>query len=220
MENTPILSFSQRQIKKNYRSITGHFPSVKNNRSIGFESKLEKAYFHTLEFDESVQYYQEQPQIEIFFNGRDEIYSADCYVKYFAATKKDILVEVKYCADLAKDALYYEQKFEAINQSCKKMNLDFVVFSDEIFPNVYFENLSFLYRYKLNPQNNTYKEQLIEKLANRTIAALVLANEVASNPSENATVANAIWDLVAHQIFKCDLMNQPLSMKSLIEINV
>lgn len=44
MEDSPI-KFSQRKIKKNYRSITGHFPSIKNNTSLSFESKLEKSSF-------------------------------------------------------------------------------------------------------------------------------------------------------------------------------
>ena len=57
MENA-TLKFSQRKIKKNYRSITGHFPSIKNNTSIGFESKLEKAHFLALEFDNEVISYQ------------------------------------------------------------------------------------------------------------------------------------------------------------------
>ena len=76
-----IINFSQRKIQKNYRSITGHFPSIKNNTSIGFESKLEKAHFLSLEFDNEVISYQEQPQIEICINGNDKIYSADCYIK-------------------------------------------------------------------------------------------------------------------------------------------
>ena len=80
MEDSNI-KFSQRKIKKNYRSITGHFPSIKNNTSIGFESKREKAHFLALEFDNEVVSYQEQPQIEIFFNGKNQIYSADCYIK-------------------------------------------------------------------------------------------------------------------------------------------
>ena len=80
MKNT-TMHFSQRKIKKNYRSITGHFPSIKNNTSIGFESKLEKAHFLSLEFDNEVILYQEQPQIEISFNSEDKIYSADCYIK-------------------------------------------------------------------------------------------------------------------------------------------
>ena len=73
--------FSQRNIKKNYRSITGHFPSIKNNTSISFESKLEKAHFLSLEFDNEVISYQEQPQIEICINAKNKIYSADCYIK-------------------------------------------------------------------------------------------------------------------------------------------
>ena len=52
-----MISFPQRQIKKNYRSITGHFPSIKNNRSVAYESKLEKAFFLTLEFDDTVESY-------------------------------------------------------------------------------------------------------------------------------------------------------------------
>ena len=48
------ITFGQRQIKKNYRSITGHFPSIKNNTSLGFESKLEKAHFLSLEFNNEV----------------------------------------------------------------------------------------------------------------------------------------------------------------------
>jgi len=35
-----MISFPQRKIKKNYRSVTGHFPSVKNNKSVAYESKL------------------------------------------------------------------------------------------------------------------------------------------------------------------------------------
>ncbi len=66
MENI-TLKFSQRKINKNYRSIIGHFPSIKNNTSIGFESKLEKAHFLSLEFDNEVISYQEQPQIDVIF---------------------------------------------------------------------------------------------------------------------------------------------------------
>jgi ABC-2 type transport system ATP-binding protein len=69
----PDINFSKRQIKKNYRSITGHFPSIKNNTSIGFESKLEKAHFLSLEFDNEVISYQEQPQVEICIEVKRKI---------------------------------------------------------------------------------------------------------------------------------------------------
>ena len=102
MDNS-LIKFSQRKIKKNYRSITGHFPSIKNNTSLSFESKLEKAHFLVLEFDNEVVSYQEQPQIEIFFNGKNQIYSADCYIKRVKnASKKDSIVEVKYINEIEK----------------------------------------------------------------------------------------------------------------------
>lgn len=71
------ITFPQRKIKKNYRSVTGHFPSVKNNKSIGFESLLEKHHFLYLEFDDNVISYYEQPQIKIHFNNRNMTYSLD-----------------------------------------------------------------------------------------------------------------------------------------------
>ena len=109
MKNDHIV-FNQRKIKKNYRSITGHFPSVKNNKSIGFESKLEKALFLVLEFDDTVLSYQEQPQIEIFFNGKIRMYSADCYIKRVENSNlNDTLVEAKYIEELKKETSVFEE---------------------------------------------------------------------------------------------------------------
>lgn len=39
MKNTSI-NFSQRKIIKSYRLVTGHFPSIKNDKSIAFKSTL------------------------------------------------------------------------------------------------------------------------------------------------------------------------------------
>ena len=149
MEDSPI-KFSQRKIKKNYRSITGHFPSIKNNTSIGFESKLEKAHFLALEFDNEVISYQEQPQIEIFFNGKNQIYSADCYIKRVKnSSKKDSIVEVKYTNEIEKKKEYFEKRFESAKISSNKLNLDFEVYTEQNHSEIYLDNLDFLYRYKL-----------------------------------------------------------------------
>ncbi len=97
------ITFGQRQIKKNYRSITGHFPSVKNNKSIGFESSLEKILFLYLEFDNTVETYREQPRIMIIKNGKPQKYDVDCFVKrYKKSNLKDALIEVKYLSEFEK----------------------------------------------------------------------------------------------------------------------
>lgn len=220
MENSAI-KFSQRKIKKNYRSITGHFPSIKNNTSIGFESKLEKAHFLSLEFDNEVISYQEQPQIEIGINGKDKIYSADCYIKRAKSSlKKDSIVEVKYTNEIEKRKKYFEKKFEAAKNSVNKLNLDFEVYTEKIHSEIYLDNLDFLYRYKLQPIKNKYEDQILKILnKNNKISAFDLANLISENPIEYGLISNCIWDLVCKEKLKTNLELSKITMNSLVELS-
>ncbi|MFY4808267.1 TnsA endonuclease N-terminal domain-containing protein [Aliarcobacter butzleri] len=219
MENS-VIKFSQRKIKKNYRSITGHFPSIKNNTSLSFESKLEKAHFLVLEFDNEVISYQEQPQIEIFFNGKNQIYSADCYIKRVKnASKKDSIVEVKYINEIEKDKEYFEKRFEAATISANKLNLDFEIYTDEIHTEIYLDNLDFLYRYKLYPIENRYENQIINLVEqNKKISAFDLANLISQNLIDYPTISNCIWDLVCKEKLKSDLQSAKVTMNSFVEL--
>ncbi|WP_066402751.1 TnsA endonuclease N-terminal domain-containing protein [Aliarcobacter cryaerophilus] len=219
MENSAI-KFSQRKIEKNYRSITGHFPSIKNNTSIGFESKLEKANFLALEFDNEVIFYQEQPQIEIFFNGKNQIYSADCYIKRSKnSNKKDSIVEVKYTNEIEKRKEYFENKFEAAKTSTNKLNLDFEIYTEKIHSEIYLDNLDFLYRYKLQPIENKYEDQILKMVnKNHKISAFDLANLISENPIEYGLISNCIWDLVCKEKLKTNLELARITMNSLVEL--
>lgn len=219
MEDLPI-KFSQRKIKKNYRSITGHFPSIKNNTSIGFESKLEKAHFLALEFDNEVILYQEQPQIEIFFNGKNQIYSADCYIKRVKnSSKKDSIVEVKYTNEIEKKKEYFEKRFESAKVSSNKLNLDFEVYTEQNHSEIYLDNLDFLYRYKLYPIENKYENQIINLVKkNKKTSAFDLANLISQNPLEYGVISNCIWDLVCKEKLKSDLQSAKVTMNSFVEL--
>lgn len=217
----PIVHFSQRNIKKNYRSITGHFPSIKNNTSIGFESKLEKAHFLYLEFDNEVISYQEQPQVEICINGKDKIYSADCYIKRAKTSlKKDSIVEVKYTNEIEKRKDYFEKKFEAAKTSANKLNLDFEIYTEKIHSEIYLDNLDFLYRYKLQPIENKYEDQILATIINKNnkISAFDLANLISKNPIEYGLISNCIWDLVCKEKLKTNLELARITMNSLVEL--
>ena len=216
-----LIKFSQRKIKKNYRSITGHFPSIKNNTSIGFESKLEKAHFLSLEFDNEVISYQEQPQVEICINGKDKIYSADCYIKRSQnSNKKDSIVEVKYTNEIEKRKDYFEKKFEATTISANKLNLDFEVYTEKIHSEIYLDNLDFLYRYKLQPIENKYENQILKMVnKNHKISAFDLANLISKNPIEYALISNCIWDLVCKEKLKTNLELSKITMNSLVELS-
>ncbi|MCT7594867.1 TnsA endonuclease N-terminal domain-containing protein [Aliarcobacter butzleri] len=219
MDNS-LIKFPQRKIKKNYRSITGHFPSIKNNTSIGFESKLEKAHFLALEFDNEIISYQEQPQIEIFFNGKTQIYSADCYIKRVKnASKKDSIVEVKYTNEIEKRKDYFEKRFEAATISANKLNLDFEIYTEENDSEIYLDNLDFLYRYKLYPIENKYENQIINLVKkNKKISAFDLANLISQNLTEYGLISNCIWDLVCKEKLKSDLLSAKVTMNSFMEL--
>ena len=217
-----IINFSQRKIQKNYRSITGHFPSIKNNTSIGFESKLEKAHFLALEFDNEVISYQEQPQIEIFFNGKNQIYSVDCYIKRVKnSSKKDSIVEVKYTNEIEKKKEYFEKRFESAKVSSNKLNLDFEVYTEQNHSEIYLDNLDFLYRYKLYPIENKYENQIINLLKeNKKISAFDLANLISQNLKDYPTISNCIWDLVCKEKLKSDLQSAKVTMNSFAELAI
>lgn len=214
------ISFNQRKIKKNYRSITGHFPSIKNNRSVAFESKLENSLFLTLEFDDSVYSYQEQPQIEIIINGKALVYSADCYIKRTEnAFERDALVEVKYTSELEKNKEQFKYKFEAIKVAADEMNLDFILFTEEEYSEVELFNLDFLYRYRTNPLINKYEEIILNKVIDlKKIKAKDLVSSITSSLTEYSLVSNTIWSLVANDKLKTNISSEELSMNSYVEL--
>lgn len=217
---TNHLEFSQRKIKKNYRSITGHFPSVKNDKSIGFESKLEKTLFLSLEFDDTVDSYLEQPRIEIILNGKKKTYSGDCFIKRIKNSNQlDAIVEVKYTGDIEKEKDYYIEKFKAIKEAASKLNLEFIVYTEKIDNEIYISNIDFLYRYKLYPIKNKYNDILKTKIVNKKITANDLVSSITNSQIEYSAISNALWSLVAHQVFKTDLNDFKLTMNSILELD-
>lgn len=76
-----------RKIPKNYRSVTGTFPSLKNNSNISYESLLERDFYMLLEFDSNVKEYEEQPfTIKYQRNNNTYKYTPDVLVHYYDNT--------------------------------------------------------------------------------------------------------------------------------------
>lgn len=218
--NTYPIKLEQRKIKKSYRSVTGHIPSVKNKRSIAFESKLESQYFLTLEFNDDVKNYMEQPQIEIILDGKKTTYTADCFIQRTENTEnRDALVEVKYTSELEKEKEYFDKKFQAVREVTDELNLDFIIFTERTYPETYIENLDFLYRYKRQGRETKYDNIIKEKLQNQKLSAYDLANHITSDKLEYIKVSNAIWGMVAVGILKTDLYTSKVNMKSIVELN-
>lgn len=212
-----IISFPQRKIKKSYRSVTGHFPSLKNHRNIAYESTLERKLFLTLEFDKEVESYMEQPQINIQHKRNTKIYSSDCYVKYVeSSTKKDSIIEAKYVSELEKKKDELEVKFNNVQNAVDQINMDFIIFTDETFTNTYIKNLDFLYRYKQQKVNSKFDEKILNTLTNTPISAFDHANSLSQTKHDYFQISNAIWALVTQNKICTNLHKAEITMNTLI----
>ena len=101
----------------------------------------------------------------------------------------------------------------------KPLNKGFVRF----FRGDYLDNLDFLYRYKLQPIENKYEEQVLEMVnknnKNNKISAFDLANLISKNPIEYGLISNCIWDLVCKEKLKTNLELAKITMNSLVELS-
>lgn len=215
-----ILKFSQRKIKKGYRASRGYFPSVKNNRVLGYESQLESEHFLLLEFDDTVSSYHEQPRIEIQVDGKIRKYDADCYINRVEFSKKrNAIIEVKYRKEIKKEEEYYNKKFQAAKESADKLDLDFILYTDGKTSEKYLFNLNFLYRYLKDGRIRDYDAKIIEELKNSSQSAGELAKKISIDYKEYMRVSNAIWGMVAVKLLSTDLHTSKINMDSIIEVN-
>ena len=147
-----------RKIPKNYRSLTGAFYSFKNKRSLLFESKLERDFFLSLEFDKEVTSYEEQPmKLSYRKNGRIYPYTPDCLVHYI--DKKSCIVEVKYSDEIKEKKVFLKEKFDQIEEYLEENDMTFKLFSDLDIDSVSLENMHFIYNY-VNIRNQAKVEEV------------------------------------------------------------
>ncbi len=213
-----------RKIPLNRISVTGYFYSNKNGRTIAFESLVERDYYLLLEFEASVEKYEEQPlSITKQVNGRETTYFPDCLVTFKPEfNKAPQLTEIKTSKELKnKDkAEKLKNKFTAMREYAKENGMDFKVVLDTDIRGQYLENLNFLYRYSDTPKSiASYKGNIMETLNNRkSMTVSEILDSVAKDKSERARIIPIIWHLVYVTEVKTDL-NKPLTNSSILEVN-
>jgi len=154
-----------RQISKNYRSLTGQFPSLKNKRLIAFESLLERDFYLTLEFNKEVTSYEEQP-IKLYYqmNNKKTRYTPDTLVHYHEyLNKKPCIYEVKYADELKQKKVFFKEKFDQIEKYLFENDMDFKIFTNQDIEPVFLENIRFIYGYS-NYTNEKVIDDTLQKL--------------------------------------------------------
>ncbi len=108
--------------------MVGYFPSVKNNRSIAWESQLEQKACYVFEFSPEIIKYREQP-LSIYYRLNGELlrYTPDFELTLLSGEL--IYVEVKPGAKLQTQEL--QEKLGAISRYWKEKGLQFLIITDQ-----------------------------------------------------------------------------------------
>lgn len=208
-----------RKIKKSYISSTGHFKSYKNDKLIEYESILERDFYMTLEFDDEVLSYEEQP-LRINYEYKDGIsyrYTPDCLVTYHDNTQK--YFEVKYANNIRDDIELKEKLDFLIAYFTEHINIDLEIATDENIDSIYLENLNFLYNFaylKEDKEKYSYIENTLENLKDDTTVEQLLML-LSNNKMEQLRYLPYVWNYLFINTYIIDL-DKKLTNKAVIKI--
>lgn len=187
-----------RKIPKNYRSVTGTFPSHKNKRNIFYESLLERDFCLLLEFNDDVISYEEQP-FKIYYQRSNSTYryTPDVLVHYNPILNKlPCVFEVKMSNEIKEKKVFFEEKFNQIEKYINVNDLDFKMFTELNIDKIYLENAMFLYRYK-DLNNQIFSKNILEKInLLKEISVSDFLDKFSSNKFEQMEILPYIWQLI------------------------
>ena len=206
-----------RKIPKNYRSVTGRFSSLKNGRAMAFESTLERDFFLSLEFDDTVESYEEQPlTISAEIDGTARKYTPDCLALHFDGT--ETLYEVKYVADLEKKDDDLALRFSMAERYACERGITFQVVSELDIRGVKLENQRFLYGFSTPPKDFNNLRQTIIDLMENPLALESLLSGLSPDRMKQAAYIPTVWHLVFTGQLQID-MDIPINNKTIIQVS-
>jgi len=214
-----------RKIPKNYLSVTGTFSSAKNGKSLGYESLLERDLMILLEFDDSVEKFEEQPvKVPLVVNGKKlKPYVPDILIHYRTVssgeTLRPVLGEVKHTEDLKKNKVKYAPKFAAASLYAEERGWDWRNFTEKDIRTDYLENLKFLREYHSAEPDVALLNEVISHLqkARGSESFESLLKSLCSTESKELYMVPVIWHLLATKRIVANL-KKPLDMKTKLSL--
>ncbi|PLY10345.1 MAG: hypothetical protein C0626_05005 [Arcobacter sp.] len=207
-----------RKIPKNYRSVTGTFPSYKNKCNVSYESLLERDFYLLLEFNTNVKTYEEQP-FTIYYtrNNRTFKYTPDALVHYFDNSLPDVY-EIKMSNEIKEKKVFFQEKLNKIEEYVTNNDMNFKVFTELKINSVFLENALFLYRYR--DLNNKILPLNILTICKKidSISVKDLLNELDDNKFKQAEHLPYIWALIFHNKLIVN-MQEKITNSSILRIN-
>lgn len=209
------ISMKNRKIGYVYGSVSGHF-SFRKEKSIAFESTLERDLLYLLEFNDSVIDIIEQPfTIEYTnTNGRSVTYTPDYLVHFQSSNSKSstspypksMIIEVKPNNILKKNFKQLRPKFKVATQYAQECDYIFKIYDESRIRGQDLENIMFLRRYKLMTYEDNEEKKILLHLnfvGHTTIGQLLAFLYITEN--QKAIALGQVYNLLAHKKIVCDI---------------
>jgi len=221
------ISMKNRKIGYTYGSVSGHF-SFRKQKSIAFESTLERDLLTLLEFNDSVEDVVEQPLTIEYenHNGRAVTYTPD-FLVYFKEPdaallrlqRKPLLIEVKPTEKLQKHFQELRPRFKVAVQYAHANDMIFKIYDESKIRTPYLKNILFLKRYK----RLTYREEdesnilaYINSSGSITIEAVI--EYLFISKEQKSLGLGQIWHLLANKKLLCDF-SKILDKQTIVWVN-
>jgi len=221
------ISMKKRKVGYTYGSVSGHF-AFRKQKSIAFESTLERDLLTLLEFNDSVDDVIEQPlTIEyVNHNGRAVTYTPDFLVDFKEAEasllkrpRKPLLIEVKPREKLQKHFKELKPRFKVAMRYAHANDMIFKIYDESKIRTPYLNNILFLKRYK----RLTYREEdesnilaYINSSGSITIEAVI--EYLFISKEQKSIGLGQIWHLLANKKLLCNF-SKILDKQTIVWVN-
>lgn len=206
------ISMKKRKIGYTYGTSSGVY-SFRNEKSIQYESPIEKDFIQLMDNNSNVTDIEGQPFTlkNENFKGNKGNYTPDFLVHfktslYSSFETKPMLVEVKPINNLIKDWKTLKPKFKNAIRYSKKQNYHFKIFTENRIRTQEFYNITFINRYKDYDYNIDDIDVILNHLkviGQTTLEHLITHLFVTDFQKGNAI--GLVWHLVSLDVINCDL---------------
>jgi len=202
-----------RKVSHGGGNVIGSFPSLKMGRMIAFESLLERDFIYLLDYDQGVEWFEEQPlTIEYRHEGKTLHYTPDFHL---LERGRDVLIECK--PDRFVDQDVNRHKFAVAHDWCIQRNWQFRVVTDrQVRAGFRLQNVKLLTRYARQTASPDLRGRVYALLYDPQTQLTVDAVAKTILPDAPAVAMGSILHMAFHHEISIPVNDTPISRDSFI----
>jgi hypothetical protein len=208
-------NMSGRKVSNRGGNVIGSFPSLKMGRMIAFESLLERDFIYLLDYDQGVEWFEEQPlTIEYQHEGKTLHYTPDFHL---LERGRDVLVECKPDRFVNKDE--NRRKFAVARDRCAQRGWEFRVVTDlHVRAGFRLQNVKLLTRYARQAVGPAFRGRVYALLcASQTRLTIDNVARAISPHTPTVVTASVLHMAFHHEVF-IPLNDTPISRDTFIRL--